>query len=126
MEFLKKNGLVLLTLVLCAVLAGVLVRQSAEVSRLRAALAEEQRTAEALKERLDGTDAALQSLRSSRDRRLASVTFANPAVNTVDRLLTVDVIAELPEETERSLEIGFLSAGRALSYGLETGTVPLE
>ena len=96
MKFLKKNGLVLLTLVLCAVLAGVLVRQSAEVSRLRAALVEEQRTAEALKERLDGTDTALQSLQGSQDCRPASVTFANPAVNTVDRLLSVDVIAELP------------------------------
>ena len=111
MKFLKKNGLALLALALCAVLAAALIRQSGEISRLRAALAEEQRTAEALKERLDGTDAALQSLQGSQDRRPASVTFANPAVNTADRLLTVDVIAELPDETERSLEIGFCQPG---------------
>lgn len=111
MEFLKKNGLVILSLSLCAVLTAALVRQSAEVGSLRAELAEEHQTAEHLAERLDETDTVLQSLQASQDQRPISVSFANPTVNTRDRMLTVDVIAQFPDEDEYGLMIGFCQVG---------------
>ena len=111
MGFLKKNGLAILSLALCAILAAALARQSTEVGSLRAELAAEHETAENLAERLNETDTALQSLQASQDQRPISVSFANPSVNTRDRMLTVDVIAELPDEDEYSPPIGFCQVG---------------
>ncbi len=111
MEFLKKNGLAILSLALCAILTAALARQSAEVGSLRVELAEEYQTAENLAERLDETDTALESLQASQDQRLISVSFAEPSVNIRDRMLTVDIIAELPDADEYSPMIGFCQVG---------------
>ena len=113
MGSLKKNGLPLLSLALCAVLTVALVRQSAEVGSLRAELAEEHRTEEDLAERLDETDTALKSLKASQNQPPISVSFANPSVNTRDRMLTVDIIAELPDADEYSSTIGFCRVGES-------------
>ena len=107
MEFLKKNGFAMLSLALCAILAAALVRQSAEVGSLRAALAEEQEMAETLAERLNEADTELKTLQASQEQRPITVSFANPKVNTMDRMLTVDIIAELPDVHEHSPTIGF-------------------
>ena len=111
MKFLKKNGFAILSLALCAILAAALVRQSAEVSSLRAELAEERQTAETLAERLNEADTELKTLQASQDQRPISVSFANPTVNTMDRMLTVDIIAELPDVHEYSPTIGFCRVG---------------
>ena len=107
MKFLKKNGFAILSLALCAILTAALVRQSAEVSSLRAELAEEHQTAETLAERLNKADTELKTLQASQEQRPISVSFANPSVNTKDRMLTVDIIAELPDVHEYSPTIGF-------------------
>ena len=111
MEFLKKNGFAMLSLALCAILAAALVRQSAEVGSLRAALAEEQEMAETLAERLNEADTELKTLQASQEQRPITVSFANPKVNTMDRMLTVDIIAELPDVHEHSPTIGFCHPG---------------
>ena len=111
MEFLKKNGLTILSLALCAILAVALARQSTEVGSLRAELAEEHETAETLAERLEESDTVLQSLQASQDQRTISVSFANPTVNTKDRMLTVDIIADIPDADEYSPTIGFCQPG---------------
>ena len=111
MKFLKKNGFAILSLALCAILTAALVRQSAEVSSLRAELAEEHQTAETLAERLNKADTELKTLQASQEQRPISVSFANPTVNTRDRMLTVDVIAQFPDEDEYGLMIGFCQVG---------------
>ena len=111
MKFLKKNGFAILSLALCAILTAALVRQSAEVSSLRAELAEEHQTAETLAERLNKADTELKTLQASQVQRPISVSFANPSVNTKDRMLTVDIIAELPDVHEYSPTIGFCQPG---------------
>ena len=111
MEFLKKNGLTILSLALCAILAVALARQSTEVGSLRAELAEEHEMAETLAERLNEADAELKILQASQDQRTISVSFANPTVNTKDRMLTVDIIAEIPDADEYSPTIGFCQPG---------------
>ena len=120
MELLKKNGFAILSLALCAILAAALVRQSAEVSSLRAELAEERQTAETLAERLNKADTELKTLQASQEQRPISVSFANPSVNTKDRMLTVDIIAELPDVHEYSPTIGFCQPGEPYRMAWKT------
>lgn len=106
---MKRNWLQTATLVLCAVLLAVTLEQKQEITDLRVQAAEEHQAAEELAGRLEETDAALQSLRES--QRPVSVSFANPVVNTKDRTLTVDVVAELPGKEEYSFGIGLCRVG---------------
>lgn len=108
----KRNWIQVLTLALCAVLLGVTVWQGRNISSLRDLEAETQRLAEALdgtEARLTAAEAALEELRSPRPER--SVRLENPSVNTRDRLLTVDIVAELPDAEEYSPGIGFCQVG---------------
>lgn len=108
MEFLKKNGLVILSLSLCAVLTAALVRQSTEVNALRQENA-------ALTARLDEADTALENLRSDLEQPAPSARFLRTSVNAENHFMTADIMAVLPEEQERNPAIGLCCPGEPYS-----------
>ena len=92
MEFLKKNGLAVLALILCALLAAAVLGQSAEVDALRQENA-------ALTARLEEADTALEDLRSDLEQPAPSAQFLRTSVNTDNHFMTADISAVLPEES---------------------------
>lgn len=108
---MKKNWMELLSLALSVVLLIVVVVQGTALSGLRAELAESRQELGALTERLDETEAALEAVRAIQNKAEPSVRFANASVDTENRMLTVDIVAELPDEEEYSPGIGFCQVG---------------
>lgn len=108
---MKKNWMQMLSLALGAALLIVVVGQGAVIGGLREDLTDSRQALDALTERLDETEAALEAVQAAQSRPESSVRFANASVNPEARMLTVDVIAELPDTEEYSPTIGFCQAG---------------
>lgn len=108
---MKKNWMQVGSLALSAVLLVAVMAQWAVIGGLREELADSRQALDALAERLDGTEAALGTVQAAQSRPQPSVRFANASVNVEDRMLTVDMIAELPDEEESCPGIGFCKVG---------------
>ena len=108
---MKKNWMQMLSLALSAALLIVVVVQGAVIGGLREDLTDSHQALDALTERLDGTEAALEAAQAAQNKPAPSVRFANASVNVKDRMLTVDIIAELPDAEEYNTGIGFCQVG---------------
>lgn len=108
---MKKNWTQMLSLALGIVLLIAAAAQWTVVSGLREELADSRQALDALTERLDEAEAALETVQAAQSRPAPSVRFANASVDTENRRLTVDIVAELPDEDDYSPGIGFCQVG---------------
>lgn len=108
---MKKSWMQRLSLALSVVLLIVAVVQGTALSGLREELKASRQELGALTERLDETEAALEAVRAIQNKAEPSVRFANASVDTENRMLTVDIVVELPDEEEYSPGIGFCQVG---------------
>ena len=116
MEFWRKNRLWIVHLALCCALIAALALQNETIGGLRAQLEDSRQQIGALTRRLDAVDTRVENVRvtaeqASGDRPAPAVRFADPVLNTRDRMVTVEITAELPSEREHSLDIGFCRVG---------------
>ncbi len=109
MEWFQKRWTQVLSLALCCVLAAALVRQGVGQNGLREELAESRAETAALAARLDAAEGAREAAAQSGPAR--SVRFANASVNARDRMLTVEIRAELPDAQEHLPAVGFCRVG---------------
>ena len=114
-----KLVVLVLALAVQAVAIGTLWSQ---LNSLRTELADTREGAAALEERLKAADAALQELQAAQAQQPPSARFENPVVNTQSRVLTVDIVAQVPDVHEPSLSIGFCCVGEpySLAWKLDT------
>lgn len=108
---MKKDWMQMLSLALSAVLLVAVMAQWAVISGLREELADSCQALDALTERLDEAEAALETVQAAQSRPEPSVRFANASVDTENRMLTVDIVAELPGEDDYNPGIGFCQVG---------------
>lgn len=108
---MKKNWMQLLSLALSVVLLIVAVVQGTALGGLREELTASRQELDALTERLDETEAALEAVRAVQNKAEPSVRFANASLNAQDRMLTVDIVAELPSAAEGYVHTGLCMAG---------------
>lgn len=108
---MKKNWMQLLSLALSVVLLIVAAVQGTALSGLRAELAESRQEADALEERLAETEASLKTAQAVLDGPDPSIRFSNASLNTQDRMLTVDIVAELPSAAGGYAHTGLCMAG---------------
>ena len=107
-----KLAVLVLVLAVQAVAIGALWGQ---VNGLRTELADTREGAADLEERLEVADAALRELQAARAQQSPSARFENPVVNTQSRMLTVDIVAQVPDVHAPSLDIGFCHVGEPYS-----------
>ena len=107
-----KLAVLVLVLAVQAVAIGALWGQ---VNGLRTELADTREGAADLEERLEAADAALRELQAARAQQSPSARFENPVVNTQSRMLTVDIVAQVPDVHAPSLDIGFCHVGEPYS-----------
>lgn len=107
-----KLAVLVLVLAVQAVAIGALWGQ---MDGLRTELADTREGAADLEERLEAADAALRELQAARAQQSPSARFENPVVNTQSRMLTVDIVAQVPDVHAPSLDIGFCHVGEPYS-----------
>ena len=110
------------TLILCAVLLAVTLRQRREAADLRARLEESRLAEAAAARRLDALDSTLEALQDVRP----SFQFQDSLVDLEGRTLTLDLAAELPGEEEYNVSIGFGRVGEPYSLAWEYGNLHRE
>ena len=104
--------LAVLVLAVQAVAIAVLWGQ---VDGLRADLADSREGAADLEAQLEAADETLRELQAAQAQQPPSARLENPVVNTRSRMLTVDIVAQVPDVHAPSLDIGFCQAGEPYS-----------
>lgn len=108
-----------LILVVQTLAIGALWRQ---VNSLWAELSDSREAAADLESRLEAAGAALQELQAAQDRPEPAARFENPVLNPRSRMLTVDIVAQVPDVHASSLDVGFCRVGEpySLAWKLDT------
>lgn len=108
-----------LILVVQTLAIGALWRQ---VNSLRAELSDSREAAADLESRLEAAGAALQELQAAQDRPEPAARFENPVLHPQSRMLTVDIVAQVPDVHASSLDVGFCRVGEpySLAWKLDT------
>lgn len=110
---MKKSWMQILSLALSVVLLIIVVAQWTVLNGLRTELADSRQELDALTERLNGAETVMETMQAAQSEEAPAVHFANVSVDTGDRMMTVDIIAELPGKAEGYAYIGLCMPGEA-------------